>query len=62
MKKIERHVAALEALMVSAAAGLSAAVWMSVAGVGISHSEPQPVTIAAATVQNTAANPVTLAQ
>jgi hypothetical protein len=60
MKKIESHVAALEALMVSAAAGLSAAVWLSVAGLGGSHGEPQPVIIAAATAQNTAANPVTL--
>jgi len=94
MKKLERHVAALEMLMAAGAAGVTAAIWLSIAGLAIPHNEvsmsaraatapaPAPamryvtlptvyvvghaeapqMTPATTTAQNTATNPVTLAQ
>jgi hypothetical protein len=92
MKKLERHVAALEMLMAAAAAGVTAAIWLSVAGLAVphgdapsasraaaapaatmryvtlatvyivGHTETPQMTPATTTAQNTATNPVTLAQ
>ncbi|MGZ5787621.1 MAG: hypothetical protein ACXWJM_17045 [Ramlibacter sp.] len=92
MKKLERHVAALEMLMAAGAAGVTAAIWLSIGGLAMPHSDasiaaraaavPAPamryvtlptvyivghaeapqMTPATTTAQNTATNPVTLAQ
>lgn len=39
MKKLERHVAALEMLMAAGAAGVTAAIWLSIAGLAMPHRE-----------------------
>jgi hypothetical protein len=39
MKKLEGHVAALEILMAAGAAGVTAAIWLSVAGLALPHHE-----------------------
>jgi hypothetical protein len=94
MKKLERHVAALEMLMAAGAAGVTAAIWLSIAGLAlphgetsiaggaaaapaattsmryvtlptvyiVGHAEAPQMTPATTTAQNTATNPVTLAQ
>lgn len=92
MKKLEGRIAALEALMVAGAAGVTAAIWLSIAGLAmpqagtslaahaaaapapamryvtlptvyiVGHAQAPQVTPATTTAQNTASNPVTLAQ
>jgi len=94
MKKLERHFAALEILMAAGAAGVTAAIWLSIAGLAmphgdgassvaaqapaaaapamryvtlptiyiVGHAEAPQMTPATTTAQNTATNPVTLAQ
>jgi len=91
MNKLEGRIAVLEVLMVAGAAGVTAAIWLSIAGVAMPHGEAQTaaraaapapamryvtlptvyivghaevpqVTPATTTAQNTASNPVTLAQ
>jgi hypothetical protein len=48
MKKLGAHVAALETLMVAGAAGVTAAIWLSIAGVALPHGEASIVSRAIA--------------
>jgi hypothetical protein len=48
MKKLGAHVAALETLMVAGAAGVTAAIWLSIAGLALPRSEASIVSRAAA--------------
>jgi hypothetical protein len=48
MKKLEGHVAALEFLMAAGAAGVTAAIWLSVTGLALPHHEASIVARAAA--------------
>jgi hypothetical protein len=61
MKKLERHVAALEMLMAAGAAGVTAAIWLSIAGLAIPHGDsPIAAHAAAAPATATAMRYVTL--